>query len=748
MKKYNINNDWLFSKDDINKNPKWDNVELPHTWNNIDGQDGGNDYYRNVCHYKKVLEVKQIDQAMFIEFEGVNNVAEVYFNNTYLGRHEGGYALFRFEITNFVELGNNEIIVSVDNQHNEDIYPLMADFTFYGGIYRNVNLIMANNTRFSLLNDGGEGVNIWQDNISAEKAEFTIVSNFDHLIKNKNYTLKTFVLNELDEVVLSSDDEIDNSKSNSKISLSLKNPRLWNGLKDPYLYNIIVELHENDVLIDHRVIPTGFRSIEINDEGFFLNGVKTKLNGVSRHQDRQNYGNAITKEMHDEDLAIIKEIGANAIRLAHYQQDKYFYELADKQGYLIWAEIPYITRSSKTDKEGLNAKLQLEELISQNFNHPSIVMWGIQNEITAFGKEDNIEIIVNELNSLAKRLDPTRPTVQAQLSRQPIKDSINTVTDLLGYNLYFGWYVGSVEDLDPWLKQYEENKIKPILSISEYGVDSNIELHSEEPKMQDYSEEYQSYWHERAYSIMNKYDFIWGTFVWNMFDFGSDFREGGGIKGRNQKGLVTFDRTTRKDAFYYYKAKWSMEPFVHITSKRFVKRHLDEITIKVYSNQTAVEITHNGVKLNNIIKDDVVFTTKVKLAEGSNKIVVTSNKLFDEALFIKVNNEEPSYKFIKEEQAGNIFGINAEDWIDSESENLELDIIDTKYFSIDDTIASVLDHDLAKEVFNKYFGHLDQNTKVANVKGMSIKMITRFNPKALPKSMLVVINRDLQKIKK
>jgi beta-galactosidase len=386
--------------------------------------------------------------------------------------------------------------------------------------------------------------------------------------------------------------------------------------------------------IDERIIPTGLRFFHVDENTFYLNGKPYKLYGVCRHQDREHLGNALTDDMHIEDMELIKDIGANAVRLAHYQQADIIYQLADQMGFIVWAEIPYISRTSATDLSGSNALSQMEELIKQNYNHSSICMWGIGNEITLRGESVSSNEIYDQLNKLTKRIDPYRLSTIAQLANVSFDDYHNNITDLIGYNLYFGWYVGKASDLSDWLKNYHEARPHQPVCLSEYGAEGIIDIHSEDPKPWDYSEEYHAWYHETIYEIIEQTPFIWGSFVWNMFTFASDARAEGNTKGINNKGLVSHDRKTKKDAFYYYQAKWNHKPMIHLTSKRFFKRLKQDIELKVYSNQAYVDFYCNQTFLGKVISQNGVFKMPLKLKEGTNHIKVISNDLLDETVFI------------------------------------------------------------------------------------------------------------------
>jgi beta-galactosidase len=745
MKKILLNGIWQFTKEDaFLEGISWETVSVPHTWNNIDGQDGGNDYYRGLCYYKREITIEPHEGRIFLEFEGVNSVSTVYLNNELLGVHKGGYSTFRYDITEIAHEGKNELLVGVDNKHYEDIMPLIADFTFYGGIYRDSYIVYQSQVGFDLSHKGAPGVYVYQNDISQERAEFRIDAYVRNYGVPQQIDVEVKILDSLEKVVLSETKTID-CDDNTLVSFDcrLENPHLWNGVKDPYLYTVIVKVGS-----DVRNIPTGFRYFHMDDKAFYLNGELVRLNGVSRHQDRWGVGNALTKEMHEEDMELIKEIGANSIRLAHYQQTQYFYDLCDKEGMIVWAEIPYITRPSKTDHEGLNPKSQMEELVKQNFNHSSIVMWGVQNEITAVGKRDNVEQIVQELNDLTKQLDSTRLTTQAQVAMHEVDDAMNNITDVVGFNQYFGWYTGVVEDFKPWLEKYRKSNPTRPLCLSEYGVEGIVKYHTDDPKVKDYTEEYHAYWHEQAYGILSTTDFVWGTYVWNMFTFAADFRDEGGVKGLNNKGLVNFDRTIKKDAFYYYKAKWSKEPMVHLNSKRFVERHNKEITLKAYSNLDEVTFYLNDEIVGGIKKDDVIFTVSVVLNEGENKVKVCAGDLCDETIFVTVDKINLSYSVPEEDQSKGVLGVAADNWIDTEIHPGDTLEIDDLYYNVKDTIEVLLNHEETKLVFEKYFKSFMEHPMFDMAKGMSMMMIHEFDKQSMPMGLLIKVNKELQKYKK
>lgn len=621
----NLNNDWTFIKE--NKEEK---INIPHTYNNIDGQDGGNDYFKGKVTYLKTFTLNDIkdDECVYLQFDGVNSVCDVSLNDIHLCLHKGGYSRFIINITSSLK-EENKLKVDVDNTILDDVYPQAADFTFYGGIYRDVKIIIVNKNHFKFLKYSSPSLKI----TPTIKDKDGII-NINYELTNPSFKVKFDIYDKENNLVLST---FENK------NILIKDVHLWNGIKDPYLYNIVASLFdENNNLCDQVSEKIGFRTFFVDPKkGFYLNGKSYMLRGVARHQDRRGKGNAISKEDMIEDINLIKEVGANTIRLSHYQHDDYFYKLCDEYGFIVWAEIPYISKYYKESDK--NAESQLLELINQNYNHTSIVCYGISNEITMFRRKFGKDCRNNHkyLNELAHKEDPTRLTTIACFSVMSIFNRIAHITDLASYNLYWGWYMPFTKVtcfvLDLWHLFYPKSPI----GLSEYGAEGMINLHSSKPKRFDNTEEYQALYHERMLKGLMKRKYIWSTHVWNMFDFGSDGRNQGGEKGVNHKGLVTFDHKTRKDAFYIYKAYLSDEKFIHITSKRFINRTGNKAIIKVYSNLNQVSLYNNG-KLIATKNGDKVFKFKIKL-EKENKLLASSSGFKDEALIIKVDKKDKSY---------------------------------------------------------------------------------------------------------
>ena len=608
-------------------------VDLPHTWNARDGQDGGNDYWRGTCIYRTHFAAPQFNTAshqVWIQFDGVNASAHVVLNGSPVCNHDGGYSTFRANITELVR-DENELTVEVDNRKNDRVYPQKADFTFYGGIYRDVSLMVVSKNHFTLDYFGGPGIRI-TPTVQGTDASVQVTTWHDGE----------------GEVSIELLDAAGNTVATGKgpdITLTIFNAHLWNGVKDPYLYSCKARLVVNGTVEDETTTRFGVRSFKVDPKkGFFLNGKSYPLHGVSRHQDRKGLGNAITREMHDEDMALIKEIGANTIRLAHYQHDQYFYDLCDEVGMVVWAEIPYISEHMPNGRE--NTISQMKELIIQNYNHPCIVCWGVSNEITISTK-DKKDMLDNhrQLNDLCHEMDKTRLTTLACYAMcGPFNRSAH-ITDMVSWNLYLGWYVPGFILNDLWMGFFHLCFPNRPFGYSEYGAEGMPNLHSTHPHRGDHTEEYQAKYHEYMLHCFKRHPWMWATHVWNMFDFAADARDQGGEPGMNHKGLVTFDRKTKKDSFYLYKAWWSDEAFVHICSKRFVERTGSTATVKVYSNQSTVALYVNGNKVGEQTGEHV-FTFKVPL-NGELHIQAVAGDRTDESVIRHVDTPNPEYKLHK-----------------------------------------------------------------------------------------------------
>ena len=633
----NINGAWFFMQDCAavpNAIPEQAvSVDLPHTWNGLDGQDGGNDYFRGTCCYAKQLRVDELPAAdrIYLEINGANSSAAVYLNGRHLAHHDGGYSTWRAELTPHIA-EENLLVIMVDNAPNERVYPQTADFTFYGGLYRNVNLIGVSDTHFELMNYGGTGIYVTpvMDGGDARVNIRTEIANAPEDVRVR-FTLLDAEGNAVAQQTVQA----------LSCDFVIENAHLWDGIKDPYLYTARAELPVDGEAMDTVTASFGCRSFEIHPQrGFILNGRDYPLRGVSRHQDRWEIGNALLPAHHEEDMALIREMGANTIRLAHYQHDQYFYDLCDRYGMVLWAEIPYISRHMPDGRE--NTVTQMKELILQNYNHPSIVVWGLSNEITMDGAKDP-DMIKNHhiLNDLVHEMDKTRPTVIACISMCGIDEKYVHIPDVVSYNHYFGWYGGTVHEYGPWFDHFHKKYPNTPIGVSEYGCEA-LNWHNSKPDAGDYSEEYQAYYHEELIKQLFTRPYLWATHVWNMFDFGADARAEGGENGQNHKGLVTIDRKYKKDSFYAYKAWLSDEPFVHLCGKRYIDRVEDVTKVTVYSNLPSVELFANGVSLGVKTAEDHFFYFDVPNA-GETVLEAVAGEYRDSGLLRKVDEMNPDY---------------------------------------------------------------------------------------------------------
>jgi len=604
-------------------------LNLPHTWNNIDGQDGGNDYKRGSCKYELTFPTPAFDaetQEVWLEFDGVNSSAKVTLNGADVCTHEGGYSTFRANITTLLA-EENALTVIADNSVNDTVYPQKADFTFYGGIYRGVRLLVVNKAHFALDFLGSCGIRV-TPTPEGEGAKVRVQSRVtagDVAIAIIDRNGKTVATGE-----------------GADCTIAMERARRWHGVDDPYLYTCRAQVKVDGVVTDELEIPFGVRSFRVDPKiGFILNDKPFPLHGVSRHQDRKGLGNAITREMHDEDMALIAEMGCNTVRLAHYQHDQYFYDLCDRYGMVVWAEIPYISEHMPNGRS--NTISQMQELIEQNYNHACIVCWGVSNEITISTK-DKKDMLDNHhvLNDLVHQADPTRFTTLACYAMCGPFNPVAHITDVVSWNLYLGWYVPGLFLNDLWIGFWHLCYPKRPLGYSEYGAEGMPNLHSSHPRRNDHTEEYQAKYHEFMVKCFARHPYMWSTHVWNMFDFAADARDQGGEPGMNHKGLITFDRKVKKDSFYLYKAWWSKDSFVHICSKRYVDRTDKVTTIKVYSTEKTVKLYVDGKLFGEQTRNDHVFTFRVPLT-GEIKVEAIAGKQTDTATFRHVDTPNKAY---------------------------------------------------------------------------------------------------------
>lgn len=706
-KVYNFNTKWAFSKE-ATEAPKvmpekWYWVSLPHTWNDIDGQDGGNDLYRGTSFYAKELEKIDLPKAdkYYLELNGANSSATVYVNGKKLASHEGGYSTWRVNITDVLE-DKNLFVVEVDNSQNDRVYPQNADFTFYGGLYRNVNIIAVNNSHFDLEYYGGPGIKVTPEVVDkSANVEVEVFTTNTLDTQKLNYILKDREGNIIAQK--------ETSSSETKVTFEIENVHLWHGKKDPYLYSAEVYLKQDDEVLDNVSTRFGCRTFKIDPElGFILNGEEYPLRGVSRHQDRWGIGNALLPEHHEEDMDMICELGATTIRLAHYQHDQYFYDLCDERGMVIWAEIPYISTHMPNGRE--NTISQMKELITQNYNHPSIVVWGLSNEITMSG-ESTEDLRENHviLNDLAHEMDKTRLTTIACVSMCSMDDPYVQIPDVVSYNHYFGWYGGDTSMNGPWFDEFHAKYPNIPIGCSEYGCEA-LNWHTSNPEQGDYTEEYQAYYHEELIKQFFTRKYMWATHVWNMFDFGADSRNEGGENGQNHKGLVTFDRKYKKDSFYAYKAWLSDETFVHICGKRYVDRVEETTKVTVYSNQPEVELFANGVSLGKQSSPEHFFYFEVP-NNGETNLEAIAGDCKDNSFIRKVEVFNEDYRLKEKGAILNWFDIDAPEG----------------YYSLNNKISEIMESEEATKIFNEFINPLMSGMMGADQVGEKKKEETENN---------------------
>ena len=749
----NLNQDWKFIQQDAGLPESlpadWQTVQLPHSWNAIDGQDGNGSYDRGKYWYAKTFETPKQPLPggkVFVEILAAGQQATVYVNGTEVTYHEGGYSTFRADITSLCkEEGENLLVVACSNEYKDSVYPQSADFTFYGGLYRGVNLISVPEAHFDLEYYGGPGIQVTPKPCDCGGATFEIVT----YVKNtdENFTVLYSVLDAEGKEVASGCRPADSTG----ITLYVPDAKKWD-IDSPYLYTVKAALQRRNETYDEISTRAGVRSFSCDPQkGFIINGKETPLRGVSRHQDMLYKGNALTKEDHYRDAELIKELGANTIRLAHYQHNQYFYDACDELGLIVWAEIPFISVFNKDPEAHQNCISQLKELIIQNYNHPSICFWGISNEILIGGISEKLVENHKELNALAKELDPTRLTTIAHVSMTPVESPMHHITDVESYNHYFGWYGGKMEDNGPWLDNFHKVHPDICLGLSEYGCEGIITYHGPNPACKDYSEEYQALYHEHMAKVLDERPWIWSSHVWNMFDFGCAARNEGGVAGRNNKGLVTIDRKTKKDSYYIYKAYWNKEPMVHLCGKRYAQRAGETTQIRVYSNLPTVTLYLNGEKVGEQTAEKV-FVFEVALADGFNTIVAEAGDLKDTMTLEKVE-KEPSIYVLPEvneraEGVANWFKTVGDMDLKAPMEFPE------GMYSIRDTMEELAQNEEALEIAAKAF-KLAMNMKLAPgegmwdmMKSMTLEKVGEMAGSMIPEGFVESINAQLIKIKK
>lgn len=756
----NFNNNWLFNKENVgmpNTLPSdWEKINLPHTWNAVDGQDGNGSYFRGTCWYAKAFEtpVTMKGYRVYVEVLAAALSGRVFVNGTEVAYHEGGYSTFRVDVTDVLKNeGENLLVIEVDNSSLDHIYPQMADFTFYGGLYRGVNLVIVPETHFDLDFYGANGLTI-TPSIVEGGASIDLKSWITN--PGEDYTVRYEIKDAEGNVVA----ESWRPSTAPNLVQFLENAHLWQGVEDPYLYTCTATLVRRNETIDEVSARFGVREFSVDpNKGFFLNGKPMMLRGVSRHQDKLYQGNALTKEDHYADAALIKEVGANTVRLAHYQHSQDFYDACDEYGFIVWAEIPYISSQSNNPAAHENCRVQMKDLIYQNYNHPSICFWGISNEITIAGEKPGLVDNHKDLNELVKTLDPTRLTTIAHVSMLGTDSELHNVTDVESYNHYFGWYGGDYTQNETWLDSYHAKYPNRCLGISEYGAEGIITYQPDEAKCRDYSEAYQAEYHEHMAKIIMERDYLWSTHVWNMFDFGCAARDEGGVAGRNNKGLMTIDRKIKKESFYVYKAYWSNDPFVYVCGRRYAQRAGETTTVKVYSNLDSVSLYVNGKLFETQEGSKVFVFNNVPLGEGFTAISAKSGNVSDALTLEKVAEKPAIYTLVEDDDDIDTTGVA--NWFDqsaAEAANATLEFPEG-YFSIKDTMNDILDNEEAANFLVATFAAATgMKMKASMLRMMGEKTLEdlmamaaqmgQSQEKPMPENFLVMINMKLNKIKK
>lgn len=747
-----FNDNWKFSKDRTH----WEQITLPHTWNAVDGMDGKGAYYRGECWYAKTFPtpVHREGDRIYLEILALSLCGTVSVNGELLAHHESGFSSFVVDITDALHTeGSNELLIKADNSNHSNIYPQMADFTFYGGLYRGVNLLILPPVHFDVAFHGAPGFVITSEVLNHGEQAMLHLNSWV-INASPDYTVRYLVTDREGKNVA----EAWRPSTSPKTDILLPSPHLWQGVDDPYLYQVSAVLVYRNESVDEVTSRFGIRSFHVDPEkGFFLNGKPMMLRGVSRHQDRLYKGNALNRAEHYEDAELIREIGANTVRLAHYQHSRDFYDACDEYGFIVWAEIPYISCQSDDPAAHENCRQQMMDLIYQNYNHPCICFWGISNEITIAGEKPGLVENHRDLNNLVKSIDPSRLTTIAHVSMLPMDSPLHGITDVESYNHYFGWYGGSYDYNEEWLDTFHKKYPDICLGLSEYGAEGIITYQPDVPKCRDYSESYQAEYHEHMAQILMERPYLWSTHVWNMFDFGCAARNEGGTAGRNNKGLVTMDRKFKKEAFYLYKAYWSKEPFVYLCGRRCSQRTGDTTQVKVYSNAPQVTLYVNGEVFATQTGCRIFLFENIPLQDGFTYITAVSGECHDTLTLEKVS-EKPAIYTLPQDEDEDADGVaNWFDQVETVASDAPMEYSE-EHFSVHDKIKDILENDKAFRILS---GALSSMTGMKLKKSMMGMMAEQTvldlagmmngmggNTAKAPDNALQIINAELRKIPK
>ena len=635
-----LNEAWRFQRADVAgaevpalDDSAWPAVTLPHTYNAEDGEAGGA-YYRGPAWYRRTIELDASPSARrrFLEFDGAALAADVWVNGHHAGRHEGGYARFRFDVTGLLKPGRNTLAVRVDNGNLPTVAPLGGDFTVFGGLYRQVRLIETHRRHIDLLDDGGPGVEVAIEEATRASAKLRVTARVrNDGAETRPVTVRLILRDAEGRVVLRDERGIDARAGGfnelSRHLLTLQQPRLWQGVRDPYLYRLTTEVVEHGEVVDEVELPVGIRQVAIDPQrGFLLNGQPYPLHGVNYfHPGRPGRGLAVGDADIDLDMEILQQLGVTGLRLVHFQHPQRVYELADRLGFVLWTEIPLNSAMQDSLAFRTNLSRQLRELMRQAGPHPSVVVWGLGNEV--YQADAASRALLAELHLQAHREDPSRPTVYAHCCAAD-DDGLALQTDVTGYNRYFGWYDREFADIGPWADALHQKMPRRAIGVSEYGAGASV-LQQEDPPKRPvpksgwHPEQYQALFHEAYWRQIRARPWLWGSFVWVGFDLASAGRDEGDRPGINDKGLVTYDRLVRKDAFFWYRAQWSRAPVVYITSRRHTLRTAGPAAVKVYTNAARVTLELNGKAIGSKEPSDcIALWPQVTLAAGRNVLRV------------------------------------------------------------------------------------------------------------------------------
>lgn len=793
-----LNHNWQFAKtpyaDLTEDGTVWRGVSLPHTWNAVDGADGGGEYYRGECCYKTILCPAALlagtpwggcgcqdglgdsgcGERKGGSLPGCHAVlrigalalrGDVYVNGRKLGSHEGGYSAFTVDITEeFREAGRTdselELIVSADNGCHSHLYPQTGDFTFYGGLSRGVELLLLPEVHFDVAFHAAKGLAVTSELMEESEHAMLHLNSFVNT-QSEDYTVRYQIVDRDGSVAA----ECWRPASDAKADILFPRPHLWQGVDDPYLYRCTATLVRRNEQVDHISTTFGIREFYVDSEkGFFLNNKPMMLRGVSRHQDWLYEGCVLTREQHFRDAELIRDIGANTVRLAHYQHSEDFYDACDEFGFIVWAEIPYIGCQSDDPAAHENACEQMKDLIYQNYNHPSICFWGLSDEITFGGEKPELRKNHEALNTLVKECDPSRLTTMAHASMLPADSRLHGITDVEGYNHFWGWYGESYEHNEKWLDEFHEKHPDICLGLSEYGAEGIITYQPDTPRCKDYSESYQAEYHEHMAKILMERPYLWSAYAWNMFDFGSVYRGEGGTTGRSNMGLVTMDRQIKKDAFFVYKAYWSSEPFVYLCGRRYAKRPGTAADLKVYSNQAQVSLYRNGELFATRVGSRVFLFEEVPLEEGFNYFTAVADGCSDTVTLERVGEKPAVYTFSPDEEEWD-GPANWFDRIETVASDAPMEFSST-HFSVCDKIGDLLANDEASRILSGALSSMSgrklNKSMLAMMRDKTVTELSATFPAAdgttvhgtvvsgtiVPNNALQIVNAELNKIMK